>query len=381
MTFAAKITLEITGVLKNTAGNNINEADVIPAPDTVFSSWSPVTLECWTPSAGKLKPGDSFSYEISYDTDFYAITPENEKVYSGLTLRTEERTAENRKTLTLEFTVTETFSPQQGNALSLGSVTFSPVPKALAENPVTEPVFTTGTETVTPSVLDVCYDMDHNQIVEINDLIAFAKVFGKKTQTEPHAAAGDFNCDGVVNINDLILFAKNYGRKVTGNSNIYYDPNYIAKHTQLLPQTPSAAPSVPVSEAPAALPASLTAEKTAESTLSDAVPEIMPEYTSEAAVKPEEMISVPVSSLRMSFEMPESEKREETRNLLEVQWNLPENVPVSRGELKDSENTDTKKMESQSEKIQAAVTDELFLSGNFFGKNGSDKEKMLKWEL
>lgn len=73
-----------------------------------------------------------------------------------------------------------------------------------------------------PPVYPVVYDLDDSGSIEINDLVAFARVFAQQAVPSTIAGVADFNAGGSVEINDLVLFARNFGKR-EGSSIIYAD--------------------------------------------------------------------------------------------------------------------------------------------------------------
>ena len=73
-----------------------------------------------------------------------------------------------------------------------------------------------------PSVYPVVYDLDDSGTIDINDLVAFARVFAQPAVPFTITGAADFNAGGRVEINDLVLFARNFGKK-EGSSIVYAD--------------------------------------------------------------------------------------------------------------------------------------------------------------
>ena len=69
------------------------------------------------------------------------------------------------------------------------------------------------------------YDLIRNGVVDVNDFIAFATVFGRSTDSiDPsdanytHTQLSDYDGNGVVDIKDFIDFAKHYGAKKENNA-------------------------------------------------------------------------------------------------------------------------------------------------------------------
>ncbi|MDO4574222.1 MAG: matrixin family metalloprotease [Planctomycetia bacterium] len=92
-----------------------------------------------------------------------------------------------------------------------------------------------------PKVYPVMYDPNDDGVIDVSDLIYFAKTFGKKATYSPQAYFSDYNHDQTVDVSDLILFAKNFGKKVGGN--LIFSSNYPDAwvENELVVETPAPA--------------------------------------------------------------------------------------------------------------------------------------------
>jgi arabinogalactan endo-1,4-beta-galactosidase len=63
-------------------------------------------------------------------------------------------------------------------------------------------------------------DMNNNQVINMEDVIIIAKVFGCTTKDAQYNAAADLNNDGTINMSDIIMLAKNFGKTSTDYPNI-----------------------------------------------------------------------------------------------------------------------------------------------------------------
>lgn len=55
-------------------------------------------------------------------------------------------------------------------------------------------------------------DMNNNGVINMEDVIMIAKVFGLTSSHTLYNAAADFNNDGIINMADIIMLAKNFGK-------------------------------------------------------------------------------------------------------------------------------------------------------------------------
>lgn len=66
-----------------------------------------------------------------------------------------------------------------------------------------------------PKVYPVTYDLNDDGKVEIQDLVRFARNFGKSNSYSEQAALCDFNASGSVEVMDLVFFARNFSKSMT----------------------------------------------------------------------------------------------------------------------------------------------------------------------
>lgn len=125
-----------------------------------------------------------------------------------------------------------------------------------------------------PPVYPVVYDLDDSGSIEINDLVAFARVFAQSAVPFTITGAADFNAGGSVEINDLVLFARNFGKR-EGSSIIYADAL-----TKDWGNAPAQGAALPESD-PVAVPAPMPA-----AALSESEPTVVPAESEPAAALP-----------------------------------------------------------------------------------------------
>ena len=75
-----------------------------------------------------------------------------------------------------------------------------------------------------PKVYPVNYDLDNNGVVNLNDLLTFAKNYGQEASSSATAYNCDFDYNGSVVLNDLLLLAKNFSKTV--GDEIVFDSKY-----------------------------------------------------------------------------------------------------------------------------------------------------------
>ncbi|MBQ2822590.1 MAG: hypothetical protein IJF17_13535 [Thermoguttaceae bacterium] len=88
-----------------------------------------------------------------------------------------------------------------------------------------------------PNVYPVPYDLNDDGSVGINDLVLFARNYGKITSESEMAVFCDFDASGSVGINDLVLFARNYGKS---RVDVSLSPILTAKWENVVPAALSA---------------------------------------------------------------------------------------------------------------------------------------------
>ncbi|MDO4574221.1 MAG: Ig-like domain-containing protein [Planctomycetia bacterium] len=82
---------------------------------------------------------------------------------------------------------------------------------------------------VNTKIYPVVYDSNDDGIIDVSDLITFAKRFGKSSADSTDVAtwAMDFDKSGVIDVSDLIAFAKNFGKGRDSSSSILYPERFM----------------------------------------------------------------------------------------------------------------------------------------------------------
>lgn len=229
----------------------------IPASEKWIDEWQNVWVEVWTSVLSATETGlKSYSAEISYDpVKFNPVKSGNISVKYDSTIFSSVTVTKvaNENKLQIQATVKAGMEnvgvcnlEGVGNHVLLGSIQFYaqkdgvhlsetyeiqgvPIGIQIVENSVamegTNETIVTTVENTTrnlPPVYPVVYDLDDSGNIEINDLVAFARVFAQPAVPSTITGAADFNAGGSVEINDLVLFARNFGKR-EGNSIIYAD--------------------------------------------------------------------------------------------------------------------------------------------------------------
>jgi len=232
----------------------------IPANEEWIDEWQNIWVEVWVSVLSSTAENGlrTCSADISYDPTIFSPFKNSKtqtftvKYDSGIFSSVTVTKVEGENKLHIQATVKAEIEKAGacdldgvGKHLLLGSIQFygqkngvsgtyeiqsSTIRMQIAENSVTmeDSLETTigsieNTTENLPPVYPVVYDLNDSGSVDINDLVAFAKVYGQPSSQSKIAGLADFNANSRVEINDLVLFAKNYG-KVVGTS-VTYDSN------------------------------------------------------------------------------------------------------------------------------------------------------------
>ena len=229
----------------------------VPASEKWIDEWQNIWVEVWASVLSATENGlRSYSAEITYDpVKFNPLKNGNitvkydSAIFSSVTVTKDA----NEDKLQIQATVKAGMETAGvcdldgvGNHVLLGSIQFygqkdgvhvsenyeirgESIGIQIVENSVvmedTLEVIISTIENTTknlPLVYPVVYDLNDSGSIEINDLVAFARVFGRSAVPGTIENVADFNASKAVEINDLVLFARNFG-KTQGGSIIYAD--------------------------------------------------------------------------------------------------------------------------------------------------------------
>ncbi|MDO4584220.1 MAG: hypothetical protein Q4D62_08975 [Planctomycetia bacterium] len=189
--------------------------DAIPDSISRMTDWNSFYVECWTEDVSSMELGWQVVATVTYDSQLYVYDglknlPEgitSEQIFS-------EKNEEGLATVQILFTI-EDVVVSQGENFFWGSLFFLPTTGTgiVGENGSVLNV-TMNQQTLAMPLEPLPYDMNQDATIDIDDLIQFAKVFGKAaSELSWPASEADYNRDGTVDIDDLILFAKNFGKQ------------------------------------------------------------------------------------------------------------------------------------------------------------------------
>ncbi|MBQ9454446.1 MAG: carboxypeptidase regulatory-like domain-containing protein [Thermoguttaceae bacterium] len=215
------------------------DSHAVSATETPISEWDDVYVEMW--HAQEV----SQTFTLEYNSTLYTLDTESCRTQEGVTLELSDEVIENGMT-------TLTVSLDASNLVTNGENTLLAALKLMPNNPKNnlaigesaEGVVSVNGNALATTVYSVIYDLNESGSVEINDLVAFARLFGQKTAENPDAWKADFNCDERVDISDLVLFARNFGSQANSANHILYSANY-APHVE---DAQPAAPALPALE-------------------------------------------------------------------------------------------------------------------------------------
>jgi len=212
------------------------------------NEWNTLNVECWS----------NFSTAKSFEVrcaDIFTLDEENIRKQNGVEVTITRGQSENGFAIwNVRVECSEEYSAPYGANTLLASIAFTPqnalstLPKGTA---VTNALTITENETSkTFDVNSVIYDMNDDGLININDLVQFARLFNTSTLSSEtssfneNAWTADFNSDSRVDITDLVLFARNFGKNTTPEQ-ITYAPGYQPQ-TDLNPQTSVMEPAAEV---------------------------------------------------------------------------------------------------------------------------------------
>ncbi|MCR5165443.1 MAG: hypothetical protein K6C40_15695 [Thermoguttaceae bacterium] len=246
-----------TSTLDETGEAAATTRQEIPASEKWIDEWQNVWVEVWASVLSATETGlKSYTAEISYDpVKFNPVKNGNISVKYDSTIFSSVTVTKvaNENKLQIQATVKAGLEnvgvcdlEGVGDHVLLGSIQFyaqkdgvhlsetyavegAAIGIQIVENTVVlEGTNETAVSTVEnttqnlPAVYPVVYDLDDSGTIDINDLVAFARVFAQPAVPFTITGAADFNAGGSVEINDLVLFARNFGKK-EGSSIIYAD--------------------------------------------------------------------------------------------------------------------------------------------------------------
>ncbi|MDO4575715.1 MAG: MBG domain-containing protein, partial [Planctomycetia bacterium] len=227
------VAVEIRAVVVPTAKGHV-ATDTISESTTQLNEWDSYGVEFWTEACDTLLAGQTIRVSVEYDALLFECS-EVVDVGEGIVSEMEITDTESGlKLLTLSLTPQEDLEVSGANRY-VGAITF--VPSTATEAGMSTLTGSTGVSIngleLETEVAAVPYDGNRDGIIDVSDLILFAKTFGKSTARGDDVAKTDYNGDGVVDVSDLILFAKNFGKSNSKGSAI------------ILPQTQEVATTEP----------------------------------------------------------------------------------------------------------------------------------------
>lgn len=200
----------VTGAVNPyTAKIKLRNITVAPAPTSgsasTVSSWDPfeLVIQDTDENGVKAEAGNAYVTELYFNTRTYMMMADTLQTAEGVTAEIiGEKYSEEDGILivSLLMTLAEDYA-ENGELVSL---TFQPTEDTGQDTSAIKEVFGT---VITPGL----YDLVADGVVDIYDLIKFAKNFGKTADNENTSIIADFNEDGIVDIYDLVRFAKHFG--------------------------------------------------------------------------------------------------------------------------------------------------------------------------
>ena len=205
-----------------------------------LTDWDDCYIELWTPGVNSLNSGQT-TYTFSYNPDIYSapsVTSCSNGVSMNLSQRTQLPNGNVQYTLTIQ--VSKTISSQTNN-LYLGTIVLTPLTGENAgiedgQNP--KPVCALNGSDLSTTVQSMSFDLVHDNVIDVNDFIEFATVFGCNTnnmsQDNPNyknATKSDFDKNGIVDVADFVAFAMYFGRSKKNESS----PIPLPSESSILP--------------------------------------------------------------------------------------------------------------------------------------------------
>ena len=244
--FNASYALDFVGSVAKQI-NVYNDTNEIPDSAEQLTDWDRFYLELWAADVSEFAPGDTFETTVNYNPKFHQLdTEQTISTPNGVTAEIGDQTVEDDGSVSVVIivTVSESGYTAPGSNTYWGSVLFTP--STAEDSGVDDPlaqetlgVSVDGYEMET-TLIAMPYDFDKDNVVDVDDFIAFASVFGCKPGSfsiedsrYAQTRQADFDGSGVVDVNDFIAFATNYGLKKGQNFNIQ------------LPQRVDAVPAAP----------------------------------------------------------------------------------------------------------------------------------------
>lgn len=215
------------------------ESHVVSATENPINEWNTVYVEMW------YEEGIDKTFTMEYNSDLYTLDTESCRTQEGATLQFSDVNVENGiTTLTVSLDASDFVTNGANTLLASLKLTPNDSTNNLTVGESAEGIVWVNGDALATTVYSVIYDLNESGSVEINDLVAFARLFGQKTAENPNAWKADFNCDERVDISDLVLFARNFGLMTASSSQIRYDANYTPHVEEVQP----AAPALPALE-------------------------------------------------------------------------------------------------------------------------------------
>ncbi|MDO4582537.1 MAG: choice-of-anchor Q domain-containing protein [Planctomycetia bacterium] len=232
-----------------------NATNEIPTSIETISDWDSFYGEIWSEGMNEHEPGSSVSVEVTYNPKLFTIEGLR-NVPEGI----EGTITGTDGSIMVEFAVGENLFMANGANTFWGSIYFTPTQtEGSGVSDLTKPesvgISVNNQDVLETKVEALPYDMNQDHSIDIDDLIAFARLFGNSTEKDKDSVLADYNKDGQVDIDDLILFAQNFGR-TKGTTGIVMPEtrnNKLAQVQEIGGGEPLAVTEIPVATQPVTL--------------------------------------------------------------------------------------------------------------------------------
>ncbi len=274
---------------------NFDDANTLEAiSNASLTEWSNFYVGLWSENGL-----NSQLVLISYNSSLFTLETGSTLSRDGVettfrTLSVDEETGTTQ--VFVEIHVSEEAAPQVETTenVLMTQLYFTPVGNGgleLGESAASDCLQTNGTANEV-TVSSYKYDLNDDGGVTIQDLILFAKLYGKNVAQLPAASIADFDSDGLVRISDLILFAKHYGK---ASPNAIKTASIVAAKTAKTTydaETAGVAETTEDAETPTIAEVTATPEVVeTQSAAAEIVERVIPETVSETNSETDSMIS------------------------------------------------------------------------------------------
>ena len=220
-----------------TFSKEVPSSSILPDTVNTVSSWTPLAVEIWMNGTEFSSEGQTETLLLNFDTGKYSWVPEAFSTANGFNFEITE--CADGLILRLTENPLAAGGQDPDPFQHLGTITLTPKFSAFSNSICEKLRFQLNGQTQELTVTAVCYDLNSDGSINIQDLVLLAKQYGQTAETDPGSTmnanqtgtaisrlSADFDCDGNVSIKDLVLMAKNFGLNFQQADRLYFASVY-----------------------------------------------------------------------------------------------------------------------------------------------------------